>query len=193
MNRLNRKYLLSGAVLGLLLAPGWSSAEPANPRNNPIGMEYADALQATTPDAENPTPEAAQPHYPKSYKPVVDIHPKAIDPANTNPLYAVSPAELDGQQVLGIDDEPLGQISAIVSDRVSGQIHVIIASGGLLGWGASHYAIPLDSLDRVEQQLYLQSTRSELKNREEYHADGYVAVVPENRPISEFSAIEEAN
>ena len=192
MNRLNRTTLLSGAALGLLLAPGWSSAEPANLQNNALGMEYAEARQPATPGAESPTPEAANPQYPDSHKPVVEIHPKALNPASNNPLYAVSPAELDGQQVLGADGEPLGRISAIVSDRVSGQIYAVIASGGLLGWGATHYAFPLDSLDRVDQQLHLQTVRSELKSREEYRADGYVAVVPENRPISEFSAFEEA-
>jgi len=186
MNTPRHNLWLTGAVLGLLSVPGWSAADPSATRTNPIGMEYAEAVQPGVPGAQ---PDAA-PQTPIQPPRAAETIPEESAIEMTSSLYSASPAELQDRQVLGNDGEKLGRITHIVSDRRSNQVYVIIASGGFLGLGASEHAVPLDSLDRIENQLHLPLTKDELAQREKYQPEEFVAVQPADRPISEFSAFE---
>lgn len=105
-------------------------------------------------------------------------------------LYDLSPGDLIGNHVVGVGSNTLGELSSIVSDRISGRIYAVISSGGFLGFGESRYAVPLDDLRRRKGDVHVALTESELKMSKKYSDDRYTTVSPVDRPISQFSAFE---
>lgn len=105
-------------------------------------------------------------------------------------LYRMTPEELNDRYVFGSDDKTIGKIKKIVSDRANGGLYAVISSGGIFGLGATETVVSLDRLVWVDQQLQLDTTRSELMTRDDYSPDRYLDVQPDDRPVSEFSAFE---
>ncbi|TCK07493.1 PRC-barrel domain-containing protein [Marinobacterium mangrovicola] len=105
-------------------------------------------------------------------------------------LYDLSPKQLIGGHVVGVGDQTLGELSRIVSDRISGRIYAVISTGGFLGFGEQRYAVPLDELRLRKGDVHVAMTESELQMSKKYSDDRYTRVSPEDRPISQFSAFE---
>lgn len=196
MNTRYRHTLLAGVAAALVAAPLLAAEDPT----------AAPAAQETPPDQmpmpatpmgqpSDPTPMQSPPMGMPSDRTPMQSAPEHVAPqAGTeapidHPLYAKNPKALYDQEVLDADNLPLGRISDIVSDRTGGRIYAVITSGGFLGLGTSKHAVPLDSLQLRDGRIHLQATKDDLAVREEYEEEGYLEV-PEDRPISEFSAFE---
>lgn len=110
-----------------------------------------------------------------------------------HPLYSMSPEELQGQDVMGADGQKLGTVSKVVSDRSSGRIHVVVSGGGFMGIASRENVFPLDNIQMEGGNLRVHVTEQEVEGSNEYTEDAYVAVEPEDRPISEFAAFEESS
>jgi hypothetical protein len=74
---------------------------------------------------------------------------------------------------------------------IRGCIQAVISSGGLLGFGASEVAVPIDTLELFDQeQLKIQASGEELAAREDYVPDAYVPLAPTDKPLGDFPAVE---
>jgi|GEM_PF-6915835 len=61
-------------------------------------------------------------------------------------LTEVAPAELRGADVLGMDGQEIGQITAVVFTSTGEMEAAVVSTGGFLGFGRHSVSIPLDEL-----------------------------------------------
>ncbi|ANG62986.1 hypothetical protein A8C75_11145 [Marinobacterium aestuarii] len=116
------------------------------------------------------------------------------DPLTTtteNTIFALSPDQLTNMTVVDPLGNEVGKIKQVVRSRHNETIEAVIASGGLLGFGAKEIAVPIDTLELSDQHyLEIHASSEELKAREDYIPQAYVALEPSDKPISEFEAVE---
>ncbi len=180
MNMDYRKALLAGAIAALVTVPAWS-AEDSAPM---AGKADAAAGQTTTQEAPQYSTQTPQP--------MSEQAGSEAPPATAQSISALTPDDLHRQEVIGSDGKAIGRISEVVSDKQSGDIQVVISTGGFLGLiGGTKHVVPLDELRLEGNKLHINSTQEALSSRAEYAEDQYVVVEPEDRPVSEFSAFEQ--
>ncbi|GGB81192.1 hypothetical protein GCM10011352_03640 [Marinobacterium zhoushanense] len=173
-----RQVVLAAAVSALVSAQVWAAEEAAPSSTMDKGQSETVVVEEASPA---PMPET---------KPQLSDTQTTFATPEVLMLYNQSPNELVDREVIGADGEALGSISEIVGGRVSGRVYAVISRGGILGFGASEYAVELDELNIVDDALHMTITGPELEMRREYVADRYVPVTPADHPISEFSAFE---
>ncbi|NMG75668.1 PRC-barrel domain-containing protein [Aromatoleum diolicum] len=105
-------------------------------------------------------------------------------------VQTMTPSQLRGTEVVGINGETIGSVKRVVQSRQEKNIHAVISAGGLLGFGDKEITVPLDRMRYEDGKLRLSATADELKARPEYRAEQYVELRPMDQPISEFSAFE---
>jgi hypothetical protein len=184
MNKIYYQALLAGAMSACIITPALSeqpasaSSEPALVSEAPKDMQSRDDL------APNPSENTLT-------SPLQSQQNPDINETINSRLYSMRPDDLIDKEVRNSNEESVGKVSAVVSSRQDGQVHVVISSGGFLGIGATEYVVPLRGLSINEDQLYLRSASGMDVVQKEYLKEGYVMIQPEDRPISEFSAFEE--
>lgn len=105
-------------------------------------------------------------------------------------LLSMTPHQLEGMEVVDTGGEKIGRVDSIVQSRSDNQAYAVIAGGGFVGVGDKEIVVPLSELSQSGDQLHVSATADDLAQKPEYKSDDYVAVSPEDRPISEFSAFE---
>ena len=171
MNTTFRKSLLAGAVAALLAAPVWAQTDMTEPPGGEPGAETGqpmDAPPAAGGERNLLAPDAA---------------------TNGNPLYSLTPNDLRRGEVLDADGEKVGNIKTVVGDPRTERVHAVIASGGILGFGAREIVVSFDELKLADDKVQVIATKEELQERGEYVPEEYVELEPD-QPISEFSAFE---
>lgn len=108
----------------------------------------------------------------------------------TSQLQSMTPSQLRGADVIGSNGEQIGTVKKVVQSRQDGNIHAVIASGGMLGVGDREISVPLDRLSYEDGKLRLSASADELKARPAFRNEQFVEVQPMDQPISEFSAFE---
>jgi sporulation protein YlmC with PRC-barrel domain len=175
-----RKALLAGAIAALVTVPAWS-AEDATPMSGKADVTTGQTTPQKAPEYSTQTPQ-----------PMHEQTGSDAQPVATQTIRALTPDDLHRQEVIGSDGEAIGRISEVVSDKQSGEIQVVISTGGFLGLiGGTEHVVPLDELRLEEKKLHINSTQEELSARTRYTEEQYVVVEPEDRPVSEFSAFEQ--
>lgn len=180
-----RKSMLAAAIaLAYGLSAGYVAAAPQSSGSNeyqtpraPMDDQTQDSGKALSEPDHTGAPGVA--------------NSDATESIGENDLYNMTPQTLSTMTVIGKDDEKLGSIEKVVSDRQTGKIYAVISSGGILGIGARKTVVSLDTLQLEGQQVRLSATSDELSSRERYAPGMYTEVKPEDHPISEFSAFEE--
>lgn len=181
MNKGYRKTLLAGAIAALITGPVLGAEHAAQAPEEP-GMTTDKPMQEST----QSTPSTPMP---MDKQTGTAEQPTAAEPSS---MLALTPYDLRKQEVIGSGGEAIGRISDVVSERMGGEIYVVISTGGFLGLiGGSDHMVPLRELRLEEQKVHLSTTQEELISREKYMKDQYVVVQPDDRPISEFSAFEQ--
>lgn len=184
MNKIYYPVLLAGAASVFLITPAVSE------ESKPLGTEPALVAEAASNMQNRDTSTADSMEKPQPQTTQVEQEP-GINETISAELYSKRPNDLLQKEVRNSNEETVGKVSAIVSSRQDGQIHVVISSGGFFGIGASEYVVPLHGLSMNDEKLYLRSATGKDLLRKEYLKDGYVMIKPKDRPISEFSAFEE--
>jgi sporulation protein YlmC with PRC-barrel domain len=166
MNPKLRKTLLASAIAALLGSPVWAATEaPDYPRER-MGPQSEEQW-------ESPSPTGAGPG---------EMTPVAAGYAN--PLHDRTPEELAGFDVLDATGEKVGTIKGVVLDTRRQSAHAVVSSGGILGIGAKEFAVPLEELRFVGDELQVTTSWEDVKARGEYEEELYVEL-DEDRPISE--------
>lgn len=105
-------------------------------------------------------------------------------------VQALTPGQLRGTEVVGINGEPIGSVKTVVQSRQDQNIHAVISAGGFLGVGDREITVPLDRMRYEDGKLRLSATEDELKARPEYRPEQFAELQPKDQRISEFSAFE---
>lgn len=171
---------LATVVLTSGVVPAWAGEPVGVSTANMPTIQIVRIEQASSASMKVITPETSLP--PQHRAGFLLAAPETLE------LYNHAPADLTGETLFGSEGKPLGEVTGIVSDRISGRIYAVVSSGGFLGFGASRYAVPLDGMRKGEKAMHVQMSAAELEMSKEYTAQRYVNVKPESRPISEFSA-----
>jgi hypothetical protein len=169
------KYSLIAASLAALAAtPGWAAGVD---EQQPPARSAEGAAQQTPPPAPRHAPAATD-------------MPGAKAPLQ-GAISKLTPADLEGQKVVGPDGETVGKIESVAHKRGQQGVQAVISVGGILGVGAKEAAIPVDQLRIVSGKLMTSRSEEALKAASgQYKKADYVALQPKDRPISEFSAFE---
>jgi sporulation protein YlmC with PRC-barrel domain len=70
-------------------------------------------------------------------------------------------SDLLGRDVHGSDEQKLGTLNDLVVDTRSGKItHAVVASGGILGFGANLRAVPIDAVRHGEDRFHVNVSES---------------------------------
>ena len=88
----------------------------------------------------------------------------------------VSSNDIDGTEVYGADGNHIGEVDHMIIDKVSGRVaYVIIAFGGFLGLGDSHYPIPWAALhyDTSLGGFRTNITEQQLKDAPQFSDDSW--------------------
>lgn len=175
MNPNLRKTLIGSAIAVLVATPTWA-AEETIPRSDtaPQGdiVEPMEAAPGTGAPGEG-APTTASP-----------------DPAvGGNPLYARTPEELRGLEVVDLAGKKVGKVKTLVLGADGQSAHAVISSGGFLGLGAREIIVSLDTLQLLDGRLQAGTSVEDASAAGSYEPDEYVELQPD-RPISEFSAFE---
>ena len=174
MNYHKNKLILSG-MLAILLSLAALALEP--PAMKTEAVQLGESMDKSTPSTTQTEQQIKQ-------------QPE-INQTLSSELYSKRPDELLDKKIRNSNEEVIGKIKAVVSSRQDGQVHVVIAKGGIMGIGASEYVVPLYSLSMNEGKVYLRSASGKNTLDQKYIEEAYVSIEPENLPISEFSAFEE--
>jgi len=108
----------------------------------------------------------------------------------TGQVQSMTPSQLRGTEVIGVNGEQIGSVKTVVRSRQDKNIHAVISAGGFLGVGDKEITVPLDRMRYEDGKLRLSATEDELKARPTYRPEQYVELQPRDQPISEFSAFE---
>lgn len=106
-----------------------------------------------------------------------------------NPLYARTPEDLRGVEVVDVAGKKVGKVKTLVLGPDGQSAHAVISSGGFLGLGAREIVVSLDNLQLLEGRLQASASAKDVSAGRSYEPDQYVELKPD-RPISEFSAFE---
>lgn len=178
MTQIYRKTLLSVAIATLISAPAWSAVDISGSFNDDSKPQQSQPRHAQAQHAQSGAPGIR----------VADGASRAR--ASNNPLYARTPDELSGMDVLGPDGESVGKIQSIVMGRNRDEVHAVISSGGILGMGTRETLIPLSELSLLEDdKLQVKLSKEAIAQRPEFNAPDY-GVMEADRRISDFSAFE---
>jgi sporulation protein YlmC with PRC-barrel domain len=151
-----RKTLLIGAAIGALMVSGALAQAP----NSPAGS------------SSNP-PAAAAPAKPSTAAPAQPSSDKADFVASQKPDQWLA-SKFKGTNVVGADNEKIGDVSDILFDK-SGKIEAyVISVGGFLGVGAKEVALAPKSFDVIPGEngaapkLKLSMSKDQLKAAQDF-------------------------
>jgi hypothetical protein len=88
----------------------------------------------------------------------------------------VSSQDVEGTTVLTKTGDEIGEIDHLMIDKVSGRVrYAVLAFGGFLGLGHSHYPLPWSSLsyDRAREAYIADITEQQLQNAPDFSDDSY--------------------
>jgi sporulation protein YlmC with PRC-barrel domain len=188
-----RTTLLAGAIAALIAGPTWAESDTSK-----------DGAYTSTPNkAESGQSERGQPTGAQPMSETPGTHGAAYvgtterTSAGDNPLYTRSAEDLDGVEVVDRAGEKVGNIKQIVLAPNRKSAHAVIATGGLLGMGASDIMMSLDDLTPIGDKLQMSATKAEATAQTDAapDADQYVEVTgdtPISGSIVEFSAFEQS-
>lgn len=108
----------------------------------------------------------------------------------SNPLYSMTPQQLQDMDVVSATGEEIGSVSKVVSGRAQEGIQLVISSGGVAGVGGKEVAVPLNEASLQGDKIQVSSSKAELEAQPEYQAEQFVEVQPADQPISDFAAFE---
>jgi len=179
-SRINRS-LLAASIAALVAIPAWA--------------DTATQAALTTPAEGASLPSGAPPRETTGSAPAAQPKPApaaSSDRATEAPsaLVDLTPQELEGMQIFTFDRKKIGEIKSIVRRREAKAIQAVVEVGGFLGIGAKDVVVQLDSLHYVNGKVLISATEEELLAGEDYVPDEYIALKPDDQPISEFSAFE---
>ncbi|MDO9600195.1 MAG: PRC-barrel domain-containing protein [Azoarcus sp.] len=188
MNPNLRKTVMGSAIVVLLASPVWAAEDSAtNPDTIPRSgaVPQGDVVQPMEAAPGEVRPNQAMPS---------DGAPgmASPDPAVVgNPLYARTPEDLRGLEVVDLAGKKVGKIKTLVLGLDGQSAHAVISSGGFLGLGAREIVVSLDDLQLLEGRLQTSASVEDVSTGGSYEhdPDQYVELKPD-RPISEFSAFE---
>lgn len=162
MNASFRKSLLAGAIAALAASPVLAGGEYGTERTRPI-TQWGEGSTAGSPTA-----------------------------ASGSQLHSMTPQELQGKQVVGANGEQLGEVASVVQSRAQNNIQLVVSTGGgMMGTGSEkQVAIPLNEFQVAGNELHLRATEQDLQARPEYSPQEFVALQPEDQPLSDFAAFE---
>ncbi|WP_168735205.1 PRC-barrel domain-containing protein [Pseudothauera rhizosphaerae] len=186
MNTKLRKSLMGGAIAALLTAsPAWAAEESPGTYGEPIPRS------GTVPPGQ-PVESVPAETLPQESAPARDM-PGTASPgsaASSNPLYARTPEDLRGLEVVDVAGKKVGKLKTLVLGPDGQSAHAVISSGGFLGLGAHESIVSLDQLQLLEGgRLQASASAEDLAASGDYAPERYVELRPD-RPISEFSAFE---
>ena len=171
MNTKPYRTLMATALAATLHSPTWAADD-------------APGYQGTMPRSESgQTMEVMPP---------MDNEPGYTSPGsvtNENPLYSLTPAELQRDEVIDSTGTRVGTVKSVVTGQDRANAHAVVSSGGFLGIGDNEIVVPLDEMRIMDDKLQVNETKESLQAREEYKPGVYIELQPD-RPISEFSAFE---
>ncbi|WP_168734196.1 PRC-barrel domain-containing protein [Pseudothauera nasutitermitis] len=169
MNTKLRNTLMGGAIALLAASPVWAAEESPGTYGEPI------------PRSDTVVPQESAPAQGGMVGPAPAV--------SANPLYARTPADLRGLDVVDAAGNRVGKLKTLLLGPDGQSAHVVISSGGFLGLGASENIVPLDQLQLLEGRLQANFLGEDLVAGDDYDPGQYVELRPD-RPISEFSAFE---
>ncbi len=168
-----KKLMITTAVSGLMI--GSAIAQSSPPASPPASSPPAATTPAPAPDMKASAPSAGS---------------TAVAPAASSSMQFVNSQKPDqwlaskfkGTDVLGSDNEKIGDVSDLLFDKAGKVEAVIISVGGFLGMGAKEVAIPPNQItvqpgsnanDPSDIKLKVAATKDQLKqaaNFERYTA-----------------------
>lgn len=175
MNPNLRKTLMGSAIAVLCAAPVWAADDATKspdtiPRSDTTAPGEGAPMQAApgegSPGMASPAPAAG-----------------------TNPIYARTPEDLQGIEVVDVAGKKVGKVKTLVLGPDGQSAHAVISSGGFLGLGAREIVVSLDDLQLLDGRLQTSASAEDVSSGGSYEPDQYVELQPD-RPISEFSAFE---
>jgi sporulation protein YlmC with PRC-barrel domain len=161
-----KKLLITTAASGLMLSAAWAQAPSPSP-DRPATPPAASERPATPPAASDrpATPPAAAEKPAASEKSAASDKPAAVTQQKPDQLLA---SKFKGTDVLGSDNQKIGDISDILFDKQGTKIEAyVISVGGFLGMGAKDIALPPSQVqwtkDNNEDKLKVSMTKDQLK------------------------------
>ena len=188
MNPNLRKTVMGSAIVVLLASPVWAAEDSATnpdtiPRSGAVPQGGVVQPMESAPGEVRPNQAIPSDGAPGMASP---------DPAVVgNPLYARTPEDLRGLEVVDLAGKKVGKIKTLVLGLDGQSAHAVISSGGFLGLGAREIVVSLDDLQLLEGRLQTSASVEDVSTGGDYehNPDQYVELKPD-RPISEFSAFE---
>ncbi|QBQ55493.1 PRC-barrel domain-containing protein [Nitrosococcus wardiae] len=113
--------------------------------------------------------------------------------AMSSELYNKTADEIIGMEVIGTQDEQIGEVDNLVQNRDTNNVEAVIATGQILGMGGKKVTVPLNELQLQEDKLKTALTQEQLEQRPEYKEEAvrYSEITQKDRPISDFAAFEQ--
>lgn len=162
MNVTFRKSLMAGAIAALISTPTWAGG-------GAYGEDPAAQQRSQQQSSQWGTGGAAA----------------------SGQLQSMTPQELQGMQVIGANGEQLGEVEQVVQSRAESNIQLVVSTEGEMGFTEQkRVAVPLDEFQLSGDQLQLSATEQELQARPEFASEQFVALQPEDQPLSDFAAFE---
>lgn len=103
----------------------------------------------------------------------------------------ISSEDVHGTDVIGADDEVIGEIDHLLIEKTSGRVaYAVMSFGGLLGLAHSHYPIPWSALkyDKSVASYRTGITVDQLGNAPEFSDDSWTDRDWETRAHQHFGA-----
>lgn len=153
--KLKQLAIVTGTVAGLTLAaPSWVAAQAV--QDGGAMDSQPGATQQDSYDQGMSSPGTAS---------------DMSQAGSTSDLMQMQVSELEGQQLVNQNGETLGKIQKIVQDKQDQSLHAVVAVGGFLGIGGKQVTIPVEQLQRKEDQIVatIGASQDELNQRTAYN------------------------
>jgi len=169
---MKRTLMAAVAVGGLMLSTAFaqSPAPTPNTADNPSASQSAPP-PAATPSTPAPSAAPAAPASPTAQAPAPSTSAKVITQQSPDQFLA---SKFKGTNVIGTNDEKVGDVSDILFDKNGKVDAIIVGVGGFLGIGAKDVALALSSFQVVKgsngaaDKLRLSMSKDELKQMAEF-------------------------
>ncbi len=159
---MTRTLMAAAAVGGLMLSTALAQSPAPNTSANPSASQSAPMAPSAQPaPSTQPSPSAS----------AGGISAKVITQQSSDQWLA---SKFKGTNVIGNNDEKIGDVSDILFDKNEKVDAIVIGVGGFLGIGSKEVALPLSAFqvvpgkDGAPDKLRLSTTKDELKQVAEF-------------------------
>ena len=165
-----KKLMVTTALTGLMIGAAVAEGTPPAP-SSPSPPAAQSSPPAKSPEMTSPAPSSSTAAKPEAAKPEAAATPAAgsakfVNSQRSDQFLA---SKFKGTDVVGTDNQKIGDVSDILFDK-EGKIEAyVIGVGGFLGIGAKDVAIdpasfqPVPGKDATDTKLRLSMTKDELK------------------------------